>query len=43
MEIQFDFITFIQLVVVALGVISASVIFYFGIKKNPANIPLGIA
>ena len=43
MEIQFDIIIFIQLVVVALGVISASVIFYFGIKKNPANIPLGIA
>jgi AraC-like DNA-binding protein len=43
MEINFDIITFVQLVVVALGVISASVIFYFGIKKNPANIPLGFA
>jgi AraC-like DNA-binding protein len=43
MEINFDIITFVQLVVVALGVISASVIFYFGIKKNPVNIPLGIA
>jgi AraC-like DNA-binding protein len=43
MEINFDIITFVQLVVVALGVISASVIFYFGIRKIPANIPLGFA
>jgi AraC-like DNA-binding protein len=43
MEINFDLIIFLQLVVFALGIISASVIFYFGIKKNPANLPLAIA
>lgn len=43
MEIQFDIIIFFQLVVFALGIISASVIFFFGLKKNPANVPLGIA
>jgi AraC-like DNA-binding protein len=29
--------------VVALGITSASVLFYFGVKRNPANLPLGIA
>jgi AraC-like DNA-binding protein len=43
MEINFDIFTFLQLVVVAMGIISASVIFYFGVKRNPANLPLGIA
>jgi len=43
MEISFDFITLVHLVAVAVGIVSASVIFYFGIKTNPANLPLGIA
>jgi AraC-like DNA-binding protein/NADH:ubiquinone oxidoreductase subunit 6 (subunit J) len=43
MEINFDFITLVHLVAVGVGVVSAAVIFYFGIKTNPANLPLGIA
>lgn len=43
MEINFDIFIFLQLVVVAMGIISASIIFYFGVKRNPANLPLGIA
>jgi len=43
MEISFDFITLVHLVAVAVGIVSAAVIFYFGIKTNPANLPLGIA
>ena len=42
MEITFDFITFMDLAAVVLGIVSAIVIFYFGIKTNPANQPLAI-
>lgn len=42
MEITFDFITFIDLAATVLGIFSAMVIFYFGIKTNPANQPLAI-
>lgn len=42
MEISFDFITFIHLAAVVLGIVSTAVILYFGIKSNPAIQPLGI-
>lgn len=43
MEISFDFITLVHLLAVAVGIVSAAIIFYFGIKSNSANLPLGIA
>jgi len=42
MEISLDFITVIHLAAFVLGIVSTAVIFYFGIKSNPANQPLGI-
>jgi hypothetical protein len=42
MEINFDFITLIHLAAVVLGIVSAAVILYFGIRFNTANQPLGI-
>ena len=42
MEISFDFITFIHLAAVVLGILSSLVIFYFGVKATPANQPLAI-
>jgi AraC-like DNA-binding protein len=43
MEINFDIFIFFQLLMVGLGIVSSSVIFYFGLKGNPANLPLGFA
>jgi len=40
MEIPFDFVTFIHLAATILGIVSGMVILYFGIKKNPTNLPL---
>lgn len=42
MEIPFDLITLVHLAAAVIGIVSAIVIFYFGIKTNPANQPLGI-
>ncbi|HSR38018.1 MAG TPA: hypothetical protein VLL95_03835, partial [Phnomibacter sp.] len=42
MEIPFDLITLVHLAAAVIGIVSAIVIFYFGIKSNPANQPLGI-
>ncbi|MFD2201331.1 helix-turn-helix domain-containing protein [Shivajiella indica] len=42
MEINFDFITFIHLAAVVVGIVSSAVILYFGFRKNPVNQPLGI-
>lgn len=42
MEISFDFITFVHLAAVVLGIVSSSVILYFGFRTNPVNQPLGI-
>jgi AraC-like DNA-binding protein len=42
MEISFDFITFIHLAAVLLGIVSSGVILYFGIRYSPYNQPLGI-
>jgi AraC-like DNA-binding protein len=42
MEITFDFITVIYLAAALFGTLSSLVIFYFGIKANPANQPLAI-
>jgi AraC-like DNA-binding protein len=40
MQIPFDFVTFIHLAATTLGIVSGIVILYFGIKKNPNNLPL---
>jgi AraC-like DNA-binding protein len=40
MEIPFDFVTIIHLAATILGIVSGLVIFYFGIKRNPTNLPL---
>ncbi len=40
MEIHFDFITFINLAALVLGLTSGLVILYQGIKTNPTNLPL---
>lgn len=42
MEISFDAVTFIHLAAVVLGVVSATVIFRFSVKTNPAYQPLAI-
>jgi len=42
MEINFDFITFIHLAVVVLGLVSAAIILFYGFKTHPVNQPLGI-
>jgi AraC-like DNA-binding protein len=42
MEISFDFITFVHLAAVIVGIVSSAVILYFGFKTNPVNQPLGI-
>lgn len=42
MEISFDFITFLHLATVVVGIVSSAVILYFGFKTNPVNQPLGI-
>jgi AraC-like DNA-binding protein len=42
MEISFDYITLIHLAAVLLGIVSAGVILYFGIRYSPYNQPLGI-
>jgi AraC-like DNA-binding protein len=42
MAIPFDFITFIHLAAVVLGMVSAVIILFFGFKTHPANQPLGI-
>ena len=40
MEIPFDFVTFIHLAAMILGIVSGMVILYQGIKNNPTNLPL---
>jgi AraC-like DNA-binding protein len=40
MQIPFDFAIFIHLAATILGIASGIVILYFGIKKNPNNLPL---
>jgi AraC-like DNA-binding protein len=40
MEIHFDFVTFINLAALVLGIASGLVILYQGIKTNPTNLPL---
>ncbi len=42
MQIPFDFATFIHLAATILGIASGIVILYFGIKKNPTNLPLAL-
>ena len=42
MQIPFDFVTFIHLAATILGIVSGIVILYFGIKKNPTNLPLAL-
>jgi AraC-like DNA-binding protein len=42
MEISYDLNTFIHLTAVVLGIVSAAIILYFGIRYNPYNQPLGI-
>jgi AraC-like DNA-binding protein len=41
MEINFDFITFVHLAAVVVGIVSSAVILYFGFRTNPVNQPLG--
>lgn len=42
MEITFDFIALIDLAAAILGILSAIVIFYFGVRSNPSIQPLAI-
>jgi AraC-like DNA-binding protein len=42
MEISFDFITFIYLAAVVLGIVSSAIILFYGVEKHPANQPLAI-
>jgi hypothetical protein len=42
MEIRFDFITFVHLAAVVLGIVSSVIILFFGFKTHPHNQPLGI-
>ncbi len=42
MEITFDLIAIIHLAAVVLGILSSAVILFFGIKTQPANLPLGL-
>jgi len=42
MEINFDFITFVHLAAVVVGIVSSAVILYYGFRTNPVNQPLGI-
>ncbi|WP_194774218.1 helix-turn-helix domain-containing protein [Pararhodonellum marinum] len=41
MEINFDFITFVHLAAVVVGIVSSVVILYFGFRTNSVNQPLG--
>lgn len=42
MEISFDFITFVHLAAVVLGIVSSAVLLNSGFRINPVNQPLGI-
>lgn len=42
MTISFDFLTFVYLIGIVLGILSSAVILFFGFKTHPANQPLGI-
>ena len=42
MEITFSYISLISLVASVVGILSAIIIFYFGVKGNQANLPLAI-